>query len=305
MLDQLKIRYAQSPQALTVIGDDADTVRGLTAVPLTSILPNGQLSADDPAARQMLANIVEGTLTPAIKPGEICCVILPGDSYTNHTEDNDELDLCSRLVEMQGYDIRILSSSMAVLLASAEATSFTGVGISLGANSCTISLARMGVEIAYCHLQTGGDWIDESLAKSESKLIYDQDGSCYLNTEAVREWREALTVSIADAVEPEQRLLREHYEVLIDRIINKIAQPFKAAYDKFQMTEPLNFYVGGGLAQVPDLNRLMTRLIQTDHNFPLPVGSIRVMQDDGFLACRGGLINAEIETAMVDRKAAA
>ena len=303
ILGDLKIGYAEGPHAFTVIGDDAERVGGICPIPATGILPDGRLADDDPAARQMLAQLVDGILPSAIRPGEVCCMTLPGASYMNRTSENSELNLCTHLIEMQGYDVRILSSSMAVLLASSSSTEFTGIGLNFGESSCTVSLSRKGVEIAYCSIPVGGDWIDESLARSESQYIYDIDGSCYLDTDSVRVWREQLQSSIAEPQSESERTLREKYDQMIERVLSECAAPLRAAADQHCLTEPLNMYCAGGTSQVIGFNRLITRHVQTDHNFPLPVSSVRVVEDDGFTAARGCLINAEIESEMLRRVA--
>jgi hypothetical protein len=303
ILGDLGIGYAEGPHTLTVIGDDAERVGGLCPVPASGILPDGRLADDDPAARQMLAQLVNGLLPPAIRPGDVCCMTLPGASYLNRTSENSELNLCVHLIEMQGYDVRILSASMAVLLASSSRTGFTGIGLSFGESSCSVSLSRKGVEIAYCSIPLGGNWIDESLARSESQYIYDIDGACYLDTNSIRLWREQLQGSIAEPQSELERKLREKCDVMIERVVSECAAPLRAAAEQHCLTEPLDMYCAGGTSQAVGFNRLITRHVQTDHNFPLSVNSVRVIEDDGFTAARGCLINAEIESEILGRAA--
>lgn len=305
LLTEMKIGFAVGPNSLTVIGDDAERISGLCSTPVAGLLPDGRLAEEDPASRQILAQLVDGILPEAIRQDEVCCLTLPGASYMNRTSVNPELDLCTRLIEMKGYELRILSSSMGVVLAAAQANGFTGIGMSFGETSCTVSLARKGVEIAHSTIPVGGDWIDESIARTESLHIYDRDGACYLDTTSIRLWREQLQGSIAEPKTDRERNLRERYDHLIDRVIKESGEELFAAAKQFHMTEPLPVYCAGGLSQVSGFSRLITRCLQTDHKFPLPVGSVRVLEDDGFVGVTGCLINAEIETEILLRGTAA
>lgn len=305
LLSGMKIGFAVSQNTLTVIGDDAERIRDICSVPVAGLLPDGCLAEDDPASRQILSHLVEGVLPAAIRPGEVCCLILPGSSYLNRTSENSELDLCVHLIEMRGYDVRILSSSMGVVLAAGEATEFTGVGMNFGESTCEVSLSRKGVEIAHCSIPTGGDWINETLAKAESRFVYDREGTCYLDKSSVRQWREQTAGSIAEPASDGERLLRECYDQMINRVMTESAAELLAAADKYRMTEPLAVYCAGGVSQATGFNRLLARYLQTDHNFPIPVGSVRVLDDDGFASVKGCLINAEIETEMLLRNVAA
>lgn len=305
VLGQLSVPFATGPQSLVVVGNDAERVEGLTPLPFSSLFPDGRLDEADPAARQILAQLVELAIKPANRENELCCITLPAEAYDNRKASNAEMNLCSQLIELRGYEVRILSSSMALILAAAEPTAFTGIGINFGANSCCVSLARKGIEVAYLNVPTGGDWIDSSLARDESRFVYDVDGSCYLDGEAVRNWRESLTSSIAEPTSERERTLREYYDQMITQTIHRIAQPLESAYRGAGLTESLHIYIGGGASQANGFNRVASRLIQTDHNFRIPVASVRVLQDNGFLTARGCLINAEIESAVLQRKSAA
>ena len=97
LLSAMKIGFAVSQNTLTVIGDEADRIGELCPIPVAGLLPDGYLAEDDPASRQILSHLVEGILPEAIRPGEVCCLILPGSAYSNRTSENQELDLCCLL----------------------------------------------------------------------------------------------------------------------------------------------------------------------------------------------------------------
>jgi|GEM_PF-322943 len=91
MLKQASVSYAVGEEQLLIYGDDAERVSQLFRIPCLELLPGGDVPADDPPARQMIAALIEsliGRVPGRMRRGEpkqaraegngaICALTLP------------------------------------------------------------------------------------------------------------------------------------------------------------------------------------------------------------------------------------
>src|SRR5690606_15312409 len=115
--------------------------------------------------------------------GEVCGLSVPGG-------DRAGAEFLTRIVRLQGYRPVLLHAGTAVVLAELVNDAFTGVGVSLGAGSCDVSVVRRATELAHVVLPRGGRWIDEQVARDAEVIAWDGTGRKFLNIEAVTRARE-------------------------------------------------------------------------------------------------------------------
>ena len=303
VLDKLDVSWSCGTDTLVVSGDDVDQVCDLVPQPVGNMIPNGSLADGDPASRQLIASVVE-SLLPAAVNNEVCAVILPIGVTANGNADQSFL---TQLVRLRGYSVTTIHAGHAVVLAAGDSSGFTGVGVSIGAAGTSVSLVRQGVELAHCLVPVGGDWVDEQLALAESLRIWDAQGNCFLDCDTIQAWKESLETSICEP-DPQcdrSRMLKTQYEEMLNRIFASAGRMFADVVNPAFVTGGYPVYCAGGATCVPGFERLVTRNVLTDHGFDITVTDVKVIEDDGYCVARGGLIHAEIEAEVCERRRAA
>ena len=301
VLSQLDIESSSGPDCLVVTGNDVDRLSDLVSSPLGCLLPDGGLPDNDPACRQLIAGMVEALLPPA-RNNDICALTQPiGVSMSN----NPNQSFLAQLVRLRGYNVSSVNAGLSVVLAEGENSGFTGIGMCIGETAASVSLVRQGIELAHCMVPTGGGWIDEQIALAETKRVWDPEGNCYLNTSEIEQWKLEQTSPVCEPECSRGRLMKTFYEEMIGRIVSKVAAEFSASVSEAMLSQTYNLYCAGGAAQVNGFERLLNRNILTSHQLEIPLGEICVVADDGFCVARGGLIHAEIEAEVQERRVAA
>ena len=300
LLERLEIPHGTSDSELTVMGDQAAELQWLCRVPYVSLLQDGCVPRGDGASRQMLAALVDCVLPKALRPGEVCCITLPGMAYSVRRGDNPELDLLSNLVELRGYVPRVISAGSAAVLAEGADSDFSGIGLSFGATTCDASLVRKGVELAHVAVPIGGEWIDEQLAEGESDYVWDAEGVCYLDKSKSNRWKHSFTGSLMEPCNEKELFFR-------DLNLQMISDAVLAAAEKFSRTEilsefsgPIDMICSGGSVNTNGFEGLMSEFLENGVSLPFAAGKCR-FSEDTYATARGCLVNAEIESEMTER----
>ncbi|VAX38147.1 hypothetical protein MNBD_PLANCTO02-2328, partial [hydrothermal vent metagenome] len=219
-LEKVHVPYAVSERELLIIGDAADEYSQMFQVPCIPLLPGGKVPSDDPPARQILGAIVDSLLPEPTEENETCGLTIPGDSLSQQTGMIDPTTgFLRRLIQLRGYKPVILSAGMALALAELVSHSFTGIGMSIGAGSCDVSLTHHGFEIARCVVPRGGNWIDEQIAHQWKNYSWDVTGNQYLDTDNVSRWKQGFEGSLLEPKNVREQLLSDLYTELLGYVI--------------------------------------------------------------------------------------
>jgi hypothetical protein len=271
LVEHAQARHATCGDDLVVLGDDAFDCATMLDLPVTSLLPDGHLPKSDPVARQILALMVEAVLPPA-ETASVCCVTLPGGYGLDGDTQSLDVRFLKQLVSLRGYTPQLVSSGLAAVLAELSCSSFSGLGISLGATNCEVSVVHCGRELARCTVAGKLAEFTEELAIGTST----KGGSPAWESHCLK----ALTAILAEAresLEPEgsMRLL----------------------------SQPANVVCTGGITMATGFETLLQQAWQ-QANWPLRVAQIRIA-GNRFTIARGGLIKAILEgQPIVDRRVA-
>ena len=126
----------------------------------------------------------------------------------------------------------------------------TGIGISWGAGTVTVSYVRYGIEIySFCWVGAG-DWIDEQVAirhgyNSERSKTLARIAKETPTTVSKRK----MDIDLTPNKEPSDRIgfdIVMHYDVLIDQVINGIVQGFNEHESQARIDGGINIYMAGG-----------------------------------------------------------
>lgn len=295
LLDQLQIPYARCEEKLAIIGDPVSDFTHLFQMPAVPLLPDGHVPQDDPPARQIIASLVEALLPEPQQSGEICCISMAGLPVDADDGEHHDVEFFTRLLRLRGYQPMLLSAGMGVVLAELVDQSFTGIGMSLGASHCEVSLAHRGIEIARSSIPRGGDWIDEQLAAERDSYCWDPNGNRFADVESEREWKVEAERNIGQPADDRETLLAELYASLIDDVLKSAARDFAQTASVRDVPQPLSLVVSGGVARINGFSDLLVPALRKTP-FPVEVGTVRMATDSDYIVTRGGLISAELES---------
>jgi hypothetical protein len=274
LLDRDQLAYAECDGALILLGDQAAEWARLLRTPLQTLLPDGQLPANDVLSRQILTLMLDAVLPPPGFSDEVCCLTVPGELLPD--DEGLERSFFGRLVSLRGYRPRFIGQGLAVALAELADAAFTGIGITLGATQCEFALVRSGQEHARCAIP----WGTSELVESRSQATSEMPGF--------------------SARDPNDELLSDF---LVDLLIEaglRIGQP-----GGFQLlTQPVSIACTGGITTRPGFERLWQQAWQRAA-WPIQVRSLRVATDAAYTVARGCLIQAKLEAQPTALRAAA
>ena len=170
----------------------------------------------------------------------------------------------------------------------------TGIGISWGAGTVTVSYVTYGMEIySFCYVGSG-DWIDNEVARRHG---YDPERSS-LRLKSSKETpttvaRRKMTIDLTPGNEPTDRIGLDvvmHYDVLISNVIDGIVTGFKENEAQARIDSGINIYMAGGTASpVGFVERVQAKLAGSD--LPFEIGDVK-RHDQTLLCVAEGLLKA-------------
>lgn len=289
LLTRAGVTFAEGDGELALVGDGAAAhAAALYTTPLR-LLPGGLVPDGDPPARQLLGTLVESLLPEAPEPGEPCGLVMPAAATT----DESSREFLSRLVRLRGYEPTSVSASHAVALATLSAEGFTGVAVSFGAGGRSLSLVHGGRELAVVSEPRGTDWIDARLAAADRRYAHDSGGDRYLDTDAIRRQREAISDPLTRPMSDFAIRVADLYRELLLSTAREFSRVITdGGFGPF--ATPLPVVCAGGGTRPPGFAGLMNASLAAA-DLPLAIGLVRLAPADDYLVARGALIHAELD----------
>lgn len=289
-LNKLQAPVAECDDALVVFGTNAAKARWLSRKPAARLFTDAEVPNDDPPARQILYVLTEALLATNADQKQICCFTAPGGQAGE-----SNVRFLERLIRMTGSIPLHCHSSSALMLAGGNETRFTGISIACGAETTEISIHRYGLELASETICQGANQIDEQIAKQFQMHVWDDAGDCYLDIEAVRDWKHSPDIHLRSGVSERERLLSRLYGDLLGKVAvatrNLLKQP---QVQSALGDERLGIICGGGPTLIGGFCGALTeRLVEQEVASRLL--SVRVVEDSITAVSRGLLIQAELE----------
>ncbi len=276
LLEHAQARHGTCGDDLVVLGDDAIECGQMLDLPVIPLLRGGRLPTADPVARQILALMVEAVLPPAVHPGALCCVTVPGGYGLEGDTQSLDVRYLKQLAALRGYTPQLLSSGQAVVLAELSNASFSGLGISLGAVNCEVAVIHCGRELARSTVAGRlGELFEEFAADSETATskITEESG------EPRHDWnRNSLRVLT--------NILTEAREALVSEGSIRLIQ------------QPTSVACTGGITQAEGFANLFQQA-WNQSGWPLRVAQFRLATNPRFAIARGGLIKAILDSGTI------
>ncbi|MCA9041044.1 MAG: hypothetical protein KDA65_11900 [Planctomycetaceae bacterium] len=287
LLENLKIPYSSAEDHLVLMGDAAAHYGEMFQTSTLSLFKETPSRSDEAVlSAEVLQALIQSILDEPHFAGESCAVVLPATSVNRQ--------LITSTIRDMGYIPQIISSGMAVVLAEMVKTSFNGIGLSLGAGSCTMSLAHHGEEIARYTLPLGANWIDEQLAEANEDIGFDSRGQRYLKTDRVRSWKESRAGAFLNPSTEGELILKEVYTQMLKELFTQAGESFRMIPRVLNSPQPLSLVCTGGPARLPGIREMIERTLLTTP-FPVEINRVRVDAESLYVVARGALIHAELE----------
>ncbi len=252
-------RWIKLPDSerIIVLGRDAEEFAYAKNDTLLRPMAEGGISPDE-EAMTVLSTIVQGLIQMAEHDigkfegeAKICyCTTAPAINRDSNVEYHQ------RVVNLilDGYETKAkktfssIKESHAIVLEMSQ--DGTGIGISWGAGTVTVSYVKYGMEIySFCWIGAG-DWIDEQVAKRhgyDPELFKTRKKTAKETPTTVA--RRKMDVDLTPGKEPEDRIGLDvvlHYDVLISQVVEGIVQGFEAHESQARIDEGITVYMAGG-----------------------------------------------------------
>lgn len=293
LLERARIPYATCDGATIVFARYADELAPLLHVPRLPVLPQGRLPEDDPVGRQLAAAIFESLLPPPQWHDDVCAIVLP-PGVGAPIEASREWEFFSRLSRLKGYRPIAVDACEAVALAELGHAGFTGLVLVLGSASSGLAVAHRGRLLAHASIPCGGDWIDEHLARKLECIVWDMDGTSYVDLDAIGRWKRATAPQLNAPQNDEVQLLVYIYEQLLGDVMKAFAAACREVRVLEHLHQPLGLVCCGRPAMLTGFSHVLAERLRR-MELPLEISELRISEDADYTLARGGLIRAELE----------
>ena len=288
-----------------VLGKDAEEFAYAKNDTMLRPMAEGGISADE-EAMTVLGSIVQGLMEMAENEigkfdGEVkvCyCTTAPALNKDSNIEYHERV---INLV-IAGYETKAklaynsIKESHAIVIDMSD--DGTGIGISWGAGTVTVSYVKYGLEVySFCWIGAG-DWIDEQVA---SRHGYDPEHMKTRRKKAKETpttvSKKKMTIDLTPGVDyNHDRLALDivlHYDVLINKVIEGIVAGFEDNEAEARIEDAINVYMAGGTSSPKGFTERVTTKFD-DAQPPFSIGLITNSDKPLYCVATGCLKAAEM-----------
>jgi actin-like ATPase involved in cell morphogenesis len=298
-------RWVEMPETgeAVVLGADAEEFAYAKNDTLRRPMAEGGISADE-EAMTILASIVQGLLEMAEKEVgkfeekvQICyCTTAPA------LNKDINIDYHERVVNIiiGGYDSKSKISHSSIKESHAIVFNMspdgTGIGISWGAGTVTVSYIKYGLEVfSFCWVGAG-DWIDEQVAMRHgyNPMAQRTRRKTAKETPTTVSKRKK-SVDLTPGKEPDDRVGLDivlHYDVLISTVIEGIVKGFEENETEARIDDAINVYMAGGTSSPKGFAKRVAKKLD-EAEPPFEIGSIERADRPLYCVATGCLEAAE------------
>jgi len=170
----------------------------------------------------------------------------------------------------------------------------TGIGISWGAGTVTVSYAKYGLEVfSFCWVGSG-DWIDSQVAMRHG---FDPEKAKNKSKETpTTVSKKKMSIDLTPDLTPSDRLDMDiilHYDILICNVIQGIIDGFVENENEARIEDGINIYMAGGTACPPGFVARVKNAIEGTE-VPFKINDIILATDPLYAVSRGCLKAAQM-----------
>lgn len=289
---------------IIVLGRDAEEFAYAKNDTLLRPMAEGGISPDEEAMTVLsaiihgLVNMAENDVGEFGEEVKICyCTTAPAINKDSN------VDYHKRVIDriLENYDTKakkiinnIKESHAIVLDMSPDAT---GIGISWGAGTVTVSYVKYGMEVySFCWVGAG-DWIDTQVAMRHG---YDPELS-KTRKKIAKETpttvsRRKMEIDLTPGKDPDDRLgldIVMHYDVLISKVVEGIVAGFQENEAEARIEEGINIFMAGGTSSPRGFDKRVIRKLE-EIDLPFTVGEVKRSNQPLYCVAEGLLKAAEM-----------
>lgn len=199
-------------------------------------------------------------------------------------------------MRLRGFEPLAVDACVAAALAGLGHAGFSGLALVIDANASGLAFVHRGRPLVRTTIPRGGDWIDEQLARKTERLVWDMDGACYVDIDAIVRWKRERAPHLHTPQNDEVQLLAYLYEQLLQELLTAFGADSAAADALQTLRQAYSIVCCGAATMIAGFPQLLAELVQRAR-LPLTVTELRAPDDGDFAISRGALIEAEIESA--------
>jgi len=282
-LEKYGLHYVVRGERGYIIGDPAFEFAHLFALNLRRPMKQGKIASDEPDAILILDHLVESSLGPPQKPGEICVYSIPGEPIDDDCNFIYHRSALETVLSNLGYTPRPMLESHLIVFAELKEQDYTGIGLSCGGGMVNVCVAYKGVPTLAFSTMRAGDWIDGSVA-----------GALGLPASATCAVKEA-GMDLANPRGRVQEAVAIYYRHFIRYTLEMMKRKMEGAQNMPMFAKPLHLVFAGGTAMIAGfIDMVREEFDKVD--FPIDVSDIRLAADPLKAVAAGCLQAAVAET---------
>ena len=293
LLREARVPFSRTASGLVVAGQAGIDAAASFESPVVPLLPQGDLPADDPIARQVAATLVESVVGTADQNrGRVCQMTVPGCPGVG--EPTEALLFFTRVVALSGMTPQVMHAGSAAAAAAFAGYGLRGIGVSFGASHVDVGVVVRGYETGWHRVPVGGDTIDKLIVDLHAAYLHNRHGDRFPDFLAVRQWKEDTERSLLPEVverDPLAQTLAGGYGDLALSAAQAVADLLQRHREPGPR-RPLSLVAVGGPTQIAGFEPLWTQALRrTDVLNRLDESQI--VGDSAFEVCRGLLLLTE------------
>jgi len=292
-------RWVELNGMAVVLGRDAEEFAYAKNDTLRRPMAEGGIGADE-EAMSILSIIVHGLMQTAErdvghfeKDMKICyCTTAPALNKSIN------IDYHKRVVDaiLSSYETKVkflpntIKESHAIVLDSSQ--DGTGIGISWGAGTVTVSYVKYGMDIfSFCWVGSG-DWIDTQVAMRHG---YDPDSKkkSKETPTTISKRKMAIDLTPGRTLDRLDFDIHSMYCILIEQVIDGIISGFNDNENEARIEDGINIYMAGGTSCPVGFTELVKNVIESK-SVPFSISDIVRTENPLFTVARGCLKASEM-----------
>lgn len=298
-------KHEESNQ-LIVLGRDAEEFAYSKNDTLKRPMAEGGITPDE-MSMTVLSSIIHGILETAEKDlGKfdsnlsLCyCTTAPALNKKNNIEYHERvMDIILKSYNSESaIKLHKIKESHAIVLS--MSSDGTGIGISWGAGTVTVTYVKYGLEVySFCWVGAG-DWIDENVAIRhgyDPQAMKTMKKVCKETPTTVAKAK--MSVDLTPGATYDDRLMLDislHYDVLINQVISGIIAGFNENEAEARIEDGINVYMAGGTSSPKGFAERVA-LLFSKNELPFVLGSVTRADKPLFTVAGGCLTAAEMFT---------
>lgn len=290
--------HLDGKDGIYILGKDAEELAYAHNDTLLRPMAEGGVAPDE-AALMVLSSIVQGLLSMSERDAgvfapEIKLCYSTTAKALNRTINIDYHQQVINLI-ISGYQtksiIKMASIRESHALILKETSDATGIGISWGAGTVTVSYVLWGNEIYSFSWIGAGDWIDTEVAKRHG---FDPESLRRKSAETpttICRLKEKIDLTKNYTTRLELDIIL-HYRILIQNVIRGIVQGFIDHESNARIDKPIDVFMAGGTACPAGFEEMVTELFKEEKP-PFAINKIKRCKDPLLVVAEGCLIAAE------------